>query len=88
MKKYSLGIFALILAIGLYSFTVSQKTTVVPSLYWYDADDGSPLYGGNPTDVIPPDCDKTVVDCAYGFSDPQDDPLNHVNQAAFIAKKD
>lgn len=67
MKKYLLGIFAVILAIGAMSFEASKKVSTV-EYYWYDAQTGD-LIDNTKSETPPTGC--SVDDgplCAYGHT--------------------
>lgn len=73
MKKYVLGIFAVLLAIGFSAFTPSSSKSNRDSLHWYDLS-GNPLgFGEEPST----ECTQMGVGCAKGFieipADPQTD---------------
>ena len=74
MKKYLVGLFALILAVGMSAFTTISiaKKTSLPELYWYSPG-GSPLgHGEFPNNG----CTITGTGCANGFENPPIDPVN------------
>lgn len=71
MKKYVLGIFAVLLAIGFSAFTPSAKQDNLDPKYWYGLD-GQPLgFGIHPNNG----CETIGEGCAVGFTVEPMDPL-------------
>lgn len=77
MKKYLVAIFAVILAVSATAFTTSQKLND-NVYYWYDPQ-GHALPGG-PSTLPPSGCDVGTDICAYGFTEPTDEPLMETPQ--------
>jgi hypothetical protein len=83
MKKYLLGIFAIVIAIGFSSFTTAKQKKGV-ALHWYDVTytvaypngaimggQGTPSYIGFVEKSSLDNCDTPPeVDCQRGFSSP------------------
>ena len=76
MKKYLLGIFAVILAVGLSAFTVVQKNANPDPIYWYSPDGLEPMGVGAEPDT---DCPVDGPGCAKGFDI---EPTNPVTEGA------
>jgi len=89
MKKYFLGIFAAVLAVGMSAFTVihqKQAEATQQEYYWFDLNGG---YEGRSASV-PTGCDLTHTrDCAYGYINVDDpnNPTQPSGQADLTAKK-
>lgn len=77
MKKYVLGIFAVLLAIGFSAFTPSAKQDNLDPMFWYDLDGQSLGYGIHPNN----ECVQAGVGCARGFIVEPTDPLTEEEDA-------
>lgn len=85
MKKYTMGIFAVLIAIGLYSFESTNNTPLkaVDSLYWFQVAtnqgantsflNSQVTFISGPSTIIPPgtNCTGTSKKCVVGFSQSQ-----------------
>ncbi len=83
MKKYLLGIFAIVLAVGFSAFTTIKSETAARAqaqLYWYQVDEQSqviledtPLFDHAERASLTHTCaDEGDLDCLRGFEFPQD----------------
>ena len=62
MKKYLLGLFAIVLAIGFSAFTAAPKQSAEKAIttYWFfTQDDGTPINSATLQTSDPSDCDNT-----------------------------
>jgi hypothetical protein len=71
MKKYLLGIFAVVLAISFSAFSPAAKQDNLVPMYWYDLDGNSLGFGIHPNNG----CEQEGVGCAKGFIVEPADPL-------------
>ena len=75
MKKYLLGIFAIVFAIGLSSYTSNTATKPSGNLttYWFELD-GDPAGTSSSRDIAPPgNCSTAGDGCIEGFE--SEDPI-------------
>jgi len=62
MKKFLIGIFAVVFAVSAFAF--QQNATSVTEYYWYDTDGN--LLSDIPSEFSPNGCDQGVTVCAFG----------------------
>jgi hypothetical protein len=81
MKKYLVGIFAILLAIGFSAFTSTKtQSEKFTNYYWYHTFTGV-AFPGNPQAEPSIDCTTLGVGCAKGFLNPDSDPVHHTADA-------
>jgi hypothetical protein len=89
MRKYLLGIFAILAAVAFSAFTSIEKKIAdrKDGLYWYSSTSGLP-FPNNPQVNPPSGCSEEGSNCALGFTDPEDDPINNSGAAVETTSED
>lgn len=85
MKKYFIGMIAIVVAVGLSAFSLKSSSTTTDDAYWYKVENNELVEELGGTEVIISretaatlgECDEgEVIECALGFLTPQ--PLGEV----------
>ena len=78
MKKFLIGIFAVVIAFSAFAF--EKSATSLTEYYWYDTDGN--LLSEDPSEFSPNGCNEGVEVCAYGHIQMTSNPGVNPNKIA------